>query len=147
MKAFLDTNVLLDLLMKSRLGHEATTTILQVVRSGDISACMTTQSVIDAAYIQTQRCKSPVTAFKEAIRLIGNIVELLPILPEDIEWANRSTIDDYEDAARLSCAQRSGCDVIVTSDKKYKNYTDIAIYDPFELYSLLFSRPGQSEMG
>lgn len=141
MKAFLDTNVLLDLLMKSRLGHEAATAILQVVRSGDISACLTTQSVIDAAYIQTQRCKAPSPAFKEAVRLIAGIVELLPILPEDIEWANRCAIDDYEDAAQLSCAIRSGCDVIVTSDRKYRNYTDIALYDPFELYSLLFSRP------
>lgn len=141
MKAFFDTNVLLDLLMKSRLGHEAAIAILQVARRGDISACLTTQSIVDAAYIQTQRLKAPTPAFKEAVRLIVSIVELLPILPEDIEWANRSEIDDYEDAVQLSCALRSGCDVIVTSDKKYRNYTDIALYDPFELYSLLFSRP------
>ena len=141
MKAFLDTNVLFDLLMKSRFGHEAAIAILQVARCGDISACLTTQSIVDAAYIQTQRLKAPAPAFKEAVRLIGSIVELLPILPEDIEWANRSEIDDYEDAVQLSCALRSGCDVIVTSDKKYRNYTDIALYDPFELYSLLFSRP------
>lgn len=140
MKAFLDTNVLLDLFMKSRLGHEAATAILQVVRSGDISACMTTQSIIDAAYIQTQRCKAPTSDFKKAIRLLSEIVEILPILPEDIAWANRSSIGDYEDAAQLACAQRSGCDVIVTSDKKYKGYTDIALFDPLELYTLLFSR-------
>lgn len=141
MKAFFDTNVLLDLLMKSRLGHEAATAILQVVRSGDIAACLTTQSIIDAAYIQTQRCKAPTPAFKEAVRMLSEMLEILPILPEDIAWANRSTIDDYEDAAQLACAQRSGCDVIVTSDKKYKGYTDISLFDPQELYTLLFSRP------
>lgn len=141
MKAFLDTNVLLDLLMKSRLGHEAATAILQVVRSGDISACMTTQSIIDAAYIQTQRCKAPTAAFKEAIALLSGIVEILPILPEDIALANRSPIEDYEDAAQLACAQRSGCDVIVTSDKKYEDYTDILLFDPLELHTVLFSRP------
>ena len=140
MKAFLDTNVLLDLFMKSRLSHEAATAILQVVRSGDISACMTTQSIIDAAYIQTQRCKAPTADFKKAIRLLSEIVKTLPILPEDIAWANRSSIDDYEDAAQLACAQRCGCDVIVTSDKKYKSYTDIELFDPLELYTLLFSR-------
>ena len=140
MKAFLDTNVLLDLFMKSRLGHEAAMAILQVVRSGDISACMTTQSIIDAAYIQTQRCNAPTTAFKEGIRLLSGIMEILPILPEDIAWANQSPIEDFEDAAQLACAQRSGCDVIVTSDKKYKDYTDITLFDPLELYTLLFSR-------
>ena len=140
MKAFLDTNVLLDLFMKSRLGHEAAMAILQVVRSGDISACMTTQSIIDAAYTQTQRCKVPTADFKKAIRLLSEIVKTLPILPEDIAWANRSSIDDYEDAAQLACAQRCGCDVIVTSDKKYKSYTDIELFDPLELYTLLFSR-------
>lgn len=141
MKAFLDTNVLLDLFMKSRLGHEAASAILQVVRCGDISACMTTQSIIDAAYIQTQRCKAPTAAFKEGIRFLTGIVEILPILPEDIAWANQSPIEDFEDAAQLACAQRSGCDVIVTSDKKYKDYTDIILFDPLELYTVLFSRP------
>lgn len=141
MKAFLDTNVLLDLFMRSRLGHEAATAIVQVARRGDISACMTTQSIIDAAYIQTQRCKAPTAAFKEGIRLISQIVDILPILPEDIEWANRSPIEDYEDAAQLACAQRNGCDVIVTCDKRFKDYTDIILFDPMELYTLLFSRP------
>ena len=141
MKAFLDTNVLLDLFMRSRLGHEAAMAIVQVARRGDISACMTTQSIIDAAYIQTQRCKAPTAAFKEGIRLISQIVDILPILPEDIEWANRSPIEDYEDAAQLACAQRNGCDVIVTSDKRFKDYTDIILFDPMELYTLLFSRP------
>ena len=67
MKAFLDTNALLDALMDNRLGHEATLAILQVIRSGDISACLSSQSVIDAAYIATQRGGTAVNIFRKAI--------------------------------------------------------------------------------
>jgi len=141
MKAFLDTNVLLDILMESRDGHEASLFILQVIRSGDIKGCLTTQSVIDAAYIQTQRLKAPTAAFKQAIRTLSGVVEILAIEPEDILVASNSRIDDFEDAAQLACATRSGCDVIVTSDKKYQGYTDIATFTPSQLYRLLLARP------
>lgn len=140
MKAFLDTNALLDALMDNRLGHEATLAILQVIRSGDISACLSSQSVIDAAYIATQRGGTAVNIFRKAIDTIAHIVSIVPIEAEDIHRANHSSIPDYEDAAQLACAERCGCDVIVTSDKKFHGYTDITTFTPFELHSLLFSR-------
>lgn len=141
MKAFLDTNVLMDILMDARTEHEASLFLLQVIRSGDISGCMTTQSVIDAAYVQTQRRKTPSLSFKHAIKTVSGIVEVLSITTEDIDAANESMIDDYEDAAQLACAIRSGCDVIVTSDKKYQEYTDIPSFTPQQLVSLLLTRP------
>lgn len=141
MKAFLDTNVLLDILMATRPEHEAALFLLQVIRSGDIQGCMTTQSVIDAAYVQTQRLKAPSETFKQSIQTLSGIVTLCVIAPEDIASANRSPIDDYEDAAQLSCAIRSGCDVIVTSDKKYQEYTDISTFTPRQLVDLLLTRP------
>ena len=84
MKAFLDTNVLLDILMDSRPEHEAALFLLQVIRSGDISGCLTTQSIIDAAYVQTQRLKAPSATFKQSIKTITGIVDVLAIAPEDI---------------------------------------------------------------
>lgn len=141
MKAFLDTNVLLDILMESRPEHEASLFLLQVIRSGDIAGCLTAQSVIDAAYVQTQRLKAPSESFKKAIRIISGIVKIVGIQQEDIHSACDSLVSDFEDAAQLSCALRSGCDVIVTSDKKYQNYTDIPCFTPQQLVSLLLTRP------
>lgn len=141
MKAFLDTNVLLDILMESRAEHEAAIFLLQVIRSGDITGCLTTQSIIDAAYVQTQRLKAPSASFKHAIKTLSGIVDFLAITPEDINSANRSPVDDYEDAAQLSCALRSGCDVIITSDKKYSDYTDVETFTPQQLVNLLLTRP------
>ena len=43
------------------------------------------------------------------------------------------------ESSQLACAQRNGCDIIVTCDKKYKDYTDIMLFDSLELYTLLFS--------
>ena len=141
MKAFLDTNVLLDILMESRFEHEAALFLLQVIRSGDISGCLSTQSVIDAAYVQTQRLKAPSEPFKKAIQMLSGFVEIVSIGQEDIQAACNSPINDFEDAAQLACALRAGCDVIVTSDRKYQDYTDVSCYTPQQLVSLLLTRP------
>lgn len=140
MKAFLDTNVLLDALIDSRIGHEATLAVLQVIRAGDITACMSAQSIVDAAYIATRHIGNEPADFRKRIETVSGIVSIVPITAEDITRANHSPIADYEDAAQLSCAERCGCDAIVTSDKKFEGYTDIYTFTPLELYSLIFSR-------
>lgn len=51
-RAFLDTNVLLDVLCTNRRpSAEASATLFQAIRSGILEGFITTQSIIDAAYI------------------------------------------------------------------------------------------------
>ena len=133
MKALLDTNVLIDILSTSREGHTAAIQLLQLIRGKKISGTMTTQSIIDASYIQTQRQKVSVQEFKEAMKIICSMVNVISISSDDIDRVNNSGLEDYEDAAQVSCALDNWCDIIVSSDSGIKHYTDLAILTPKEL--------------
>lgn len=133
MKVFLDTNVLLDMLIASRTDHLCSLQLLKLIRDKKISGVLTTQSIIDAAYVQTQRGKVTVQDFKTAMKLICSLVEVVSITSEDIDRVNASSIEDYEDAAQVSCALDCGCDVIVTRDSRIGRFTDLALYSPHGL--------------
>ncbi len=130
MKVFLDTNVLLDMLISSRADHLSSLRLLKLIRDKKISGVLTTQSIIDAAYVQTQRGKVTVQDFKTAMKLICSLVEVVSITSEDIDRVNASSIEDYEDAAQVSCALDCGCDVIVTRDSRIGRFTDLDLYSP-----------------
>lgn len=133
MTVFLDTNVLLDALIASRPGHRPALQLFQVIKDRKIMGMMTSQSIIDAAYVQTQRLKVSVGDFKSAIRFICSFVSVIAIDEEDIERVNLSSLEDYEDAAQVSCALNHGCDLIVSSDKGLKKITDLDIFSAQEL--------------
>ena len=78
--------------------------------------------------------------FRGAIRTLSNILAIRSITDDDIKYANNSPINDYEDAAQLSCALRRGCDAIVTSDKKYNKYTKVKTYTVEAFYDLIFKQ-------
>ena len=130
MKVFLDTNVLLDMLISSRANHLCSLRLLKLIRDRKISGVLTTQSIIDAAYVQTQRRKVTAQDFKTAMKLICSLVDVVSITSEDIDRVNASSIEDYEDAAQVSCALDCGCDVIVTRDSRIGRFTDLALYSP-----------------
>ena len=130
MKIFLDTNVLLDMLIASRTDHLCSLQLLKLIRDKKISGVLTTQSIINAAYVQTQRGKVTVQDFKTAMKLICSLVDVVSITSEDIDRVNASSIEDYEDAAQISCALDCGCDVIVSRDSRIGRFTDLALYSP-----------------
>ena len=138
MKAFLDTNVLLDILMDSRANHYDSSTILRVAEKGEIQAVISTQSIIDASYVFSQKEKQSLTSFKNAIRFILSIVTVASIDEDDIKSALRSPLGDFEDSAQISCAVEAGCDVIISSDRKMKGYTPSTVYTSKEFCDLIF---------
>ncbi|MBR1489690.1 MAG: PIN domain-containing protein [Bacteroidales bacterium] len=138
MRVYLDTNVLLDVLMNSREHHVDSATILRVAEKGALQAVLSTQSIIDASYVFSQKEKLPIAQFKNAIKLVLGIVTVTSISENSIKTAIRSDIADFEDAAQLDCAGEAECDVVISSDKKWKHYTDIPIYTPKEFCELIF---------
>ena len=130
MKLFLDTNVLLDILMDFRPNHDDAAAILKIVKSGVATAVLTTQSIIDASYVYSQREKQSLIQFINAIDEIMDIVEVEAITEKNITAAMRMPFNDFEDAAQIACSEMAGCDTIITSDHKFKEYTFAPVYTP-----------------
>ena len=135
---FLDTNIILDILNSSREGYWASSAIFAVVKKQHLMANITTQSIIDAAYVFTALSKRPVEDFKKAVEELCNHCTVLSIDKSDIEAAIDIGFADFEDSAQIACALRNHSDYIITSDRKILNLLPDNAVAPEEFYKAIF---------
>lgn len=138
MKAFLDTNIILDILMESRESHVDSASILQVADAGHIATVISTQSILDAYYVSVDVAKTSPDDFKAALNEILSVTKVDAIDEQAIRAAIRSRNNDLEDAAQIACADAAGCDCIISSDKKMRRDSHIKVYTPAEFCDMLF---------
>ena len=138
MKAFLDTNVILDVLMESRESNLDSSAILKVAKAGYLDAVISTQSILDSYYVAVDIGRAPLKEFKAALREIMEVTEVKHIGEIEIEAAMVSGNKDFEDAAQIACAVSSGCDCVISSDRKMKRDGSLKVYTPTEFCNRIF---------
>ena len=118
MKVFLDTNILLDVLVErdNKEFTENATMILGLGSNRILDLYMSVLSVTIIAYVLRN-----MTAVKKKgiIKDLVSIVKVLPSLPEHVENMLECQMNDIEDAMQVQSAKEGQCDVIVT-----RNTTD-----------------------
>ena len=65
-KAFIDTNILLDYMIPSREGHDVVVNLFSLILTAKIEAAFSTQSILDAVYIGRKLPDFP-EAFRETL--------------------------------------------------------------------------------
>ena len=134
MRAFLDTNVLLDTIVErdNRQFSEDAAIILELGKSGTLELCMSILSVPTIAYV----LKNMNGARKKAIiQDLSSIIEVLPALPEHVHEMLESPLSDIEDALQLLSAKEGRCELIVTRDTGDFAQSDIPAITPENLLS------------
>ena len=140
MRIFLDTNVILDYLLK-RKSYNKVRQILTAVEHGKIDAVVSFSSYCTLDYIISQDLKSQGIKNPERLRrereLLNGILDLVEIGIISKSSCRTATNDpdftDIEDSLQYRCAQESLCEVIVTINlKDYKNVSgaDLRIMSP-----------------
>lgn len=143
-KIFLDTNVLLDVLCPdNRPSSEASRIIFQAVYTGLMEAVITTQSILDAAYILSRVSDHfDKEAFGRCIISMMDFMTIDSIHIFDIRDAILRPGRDLEDDAQAEHAQAEGCDAIITSDRDFRHRSDgsgILFFSPEEFVELMRS--------
>ena len=118
MKVFLDTNILLDVLVErdNKEFTENATMILGLGSNRVLDLYMSVLSVTTIAYV----LRNMTTVKKKGIiKDLVSIVKVLPSLPEHVENMLECQMNDIEDAMQVQSAKEGQCDVIVT-----RNTTD-----------------------
>lgn len=121
-KAFLDTNVLIDVLVGTRPSSYASVQIIEAVKQSIIEVAISTQSIFDAAY--SLRGQSQQGEFYRFTEWMLNHFNVDYINTFDIKFAIREDSGNFEDDAQVSRALDTCCDVFVTSDKKLRKRYD-----------------------
>ncbi|HBA85925.1 MAG TPA: PIN domain nuclease [Verrucomicrobia bacterium] len=128
MKALVDTNVVLDVLMDRRPHSTDSAGIFRLVEKGQMQGllCATTITTIDYLLLQS-------LSRAEARKHLSQLIRLFDIAAVNravIEGAMRSRIDDFEDAVLEQAAVLAGADAIVTRNAKDFVQGSLKVLDP-----------------
>lgn len=142
MKLLIDTNVVLDFLL-AREGAEAAKEIFKLAEEHSEYECVTASSVTDILYTltkankernhQNESGKTNKEIETESARMLSDfltIVHILPVTEHDVKTAFSLGWDDIEDALQYSVAVSNDVDVIITSNVKDFENSNIPVKRP-----------------
>ena len=137
MKVFLDTNILLDYLLKRQPFYDSVKKIFDMCLF-KIDGYVTPHSLIDIFYMLSERTDATIEKCQEIILKLRDVLFIIPETDERVLSAARNnSFDDFEDSMQNESALIAGVDYIITRNKKdFKNST-IAVVTPDEFLGLV----------
>lgn len=115
-RLFLDTNVLLDILLE-RPGYEPALDILQLGADGKATLCTSYLSMANIAYVLRKEYCGGILL--PTLKQISSLVEVLPMDSAQLQKAMLLSGPDFEDILQAVCAVSSGCRIILTHNVKH----------------------------
>lgn len=115
-KLFLDTNVLLDILLE-RPGYEAALDILQLGSDGKAVLCTSYLSMANIAYVLRKEFSGGILL--PTLKQISSLLEVLPMDGTQLQQALLLSGPDFEDILQAVCAAAAGCRIILTHNTKH----------------------------
>ncbi len=128
----IDTNIILDILLKREPFYTQSRTVLDLCEKRQISGFVSASSVTDIFYIIHRTLHNTELTYK-AIDSLLNIVGILDVTAENVYSAFAKHTKDFEDCLLAECAKSNKCVGIVTRNSKDFQDFDIDIYSPEEL--------------
>ena len=135
MKVLLDTNVVLDVLLKRGEWLVEAEAVWQASLDGRLESCITASSLTDIYYIGRRLVGGQ--AAREALRKCLDVLTILPVDEETLEAAYALTASDFEDGLQIASAVRHGAEAIVTRDPDDFAGAPVRVWSPTELAASL----------
>ena len=136
--AYLDINVILDLLLKREPNWSPIAELFQHAQAGKIKL-YTRPISFDTVYYILRRSELSDQQARRKIKILLRFVEPTQINKSIIESALSEKFRDFEDGIHIRCAEEADLDIIVTSNTKDFKVAQIATFDPITLLKLIKS--------
>jgi predicted nucleic acid-binding protein len=128
-RVLLDTNVILDFLLRREPNYGYAQSIIKKTVNGNVQGYITATMATDI-FFMLQKTNGKTFASNSLDDLLI-ILDVLTVYRDDVYSALYSGWDDFEDALQAHVAVRGGMDAIVTRNiKDYKKAKDIDIILP-----------------
>lgn len=122
MKLMIDTNIILDVLLKRQDFYQAASEIMRMCNAGTHTGYITTNSICDIFYI-TRKTIQDRDKLYQVMESICGIFTMCDVTPLDVTHALSERATDFEDCLLAQCAKRLGCEYIITRNgKDFKNF-------------------------
>lgn len=126
MKILIDTNVILDALLKRSPFDADAYSILKLADEKRVNAHIAAFAVTDIYYFISKNLNHENRI--KAIKALFNIMNVISITKQDINKAmSFSEFEDLEDALQMQCLKKIKGDFIITRDEQFRKICDKAI--------------------
>ena len=135
MKAFIDTNVIIDVLEKRHPFYLHSANIIELGATGNAELFTSALSLINCIYI----CRKGLGQAKavEYIGRISSIIRISPLTEKEFNEAISMGTSDVEDAIQYCSAISAGCEVLITRNKKDYPFSSLPVMTPEEFLNNL----------
>lgn len=129
LKVFIDTNILLDLLLCREPFDKDAQTIFWLAEEKKIELQVSAISIINAAYV-AHRNKYDDRDIRAALIGLLDFVTIPNTDKEIVQSALCSDFADFEDATQMFCAKQGDAEVIITRNVKDFEKSEIRVMTP-----------------
>ena len=137
MKVFLDTNILLDYLLKRQPFYESVKKVFEMCLY-TIDGCVTPHSLIDVFYVLSERTDATTEFCRETIFKLRAVLFVIPENDYRVLAATRNTdFSDFEDSMQNESSMIAGVDYIITRNKKDFEKSTVPDVTPEEFLMLV----------
>ena len=134
MRLMIETNILLDVLVKREPFYEASREVLRLCEEKKVQGFLSASAATDIFYLVRRHLHSTESAYK-CLGYVLDILKVLTVTNEDVINAYTKKAHDFEDCLLAVCAVSNKCDYIITRNKKDFEEFDIETLSPEELLS------------
>lgn len=134
MRAFIDTNILIDFVANRDGFSDDADKLFALGVTGDIKLMTSALSYVTAMYVVH---KYDYQNIKETLLAVSSFVEVLDLQGNTVVEMLSSDWKDYEDATQYATALKIEADCIVTRNKKDFSKSSLPVYTPGELFDIL----------
>jgi len=129
MKAYIDSDVILDVL----LGREAflceSSQVLNLCETREMIGCTTALAIANMHYILR---RYDAKCAKRAIQSLREIFQVLPVSDHEIGKSLNSKFKDFEDGVQNFVAEHHGCSLVITRNIKDYASSQLKVLTPKE---------------
>ena len=131
MRAFIDTNVIVDVVAKREPFFADSQAVLALCATGEIEGVVSDLTFCNVAYVLRKALGN--VELRNGLRVLKNNLTVIPIGEAAITAALGNEMTDFEDAVQLEAARTNHVDVIVTRNVRHFNNSPIRVCTPSEL--------------
>ena len=129
MKLLIDTNIVLDVLLKREPFYQDAVKVMNMAQYDDVQEYISASAVTDIYYIAYRQIKDR-TLVLELIKRLLMVVSVAAVSEREIRNALKTGWKDFEDAVQYSIAFLNEMDGLITRNSKDYEEADINIWSP-----------------
>ena len=136
MRVLIDTNVILDVLLKRSPFYEAAIEVLKLSVREDIQEFVSASAITDIYYIAYKNMRDKAVV-RELLKKLLLIVSVAGVSEEEIQRALELGWKDFEDSVQYSVALLNEMNGLITRNVKDYSSSEIQVWEPNQFLELV----------